>query len=58
MSVTTERPSVQDLLEQLVQDRILLIDGAMGTMIQKHHLEEKDWRGDWFALHSKDLKNC
>ena len=58
MSVTTERPSVQDLLEQLVQDRILLIDGAMGTMIQKHHLEEKDWRGDRFALHSKDLKNC
>ena len=45
--------------EQLIQDlerRILIIDGAMGTMIQRHTLEEPDFRGDRFRDHNKNLK--
>ncbi len=36
-------------LEQALGKRILVIDGAMGTMIQSHHLEEADYRGQRFA---------
>ena len=43
------------LVEQL-QQRILIIDGAMGTMIQRYDLEEKDYRGDRFADFHLDLK--
>ncbi len=45
-----------DLLEPLLARRILLLDGAMGTMIQTYHLEEKDYRGDRFAGSSRELK--
>jgi len=37
------------LLEQALRERILVIDGAMGTMIQRHELQEADYRGDRFA---------
>ena len=43
-------------LEQLLQERILLLDGAMGTMIQSYKLEEADYRGERFANHPCDLK--
>ncbi|MFB3101197.1 MAG: homocysteine S-methyltransferase family protein, partial [Gammaproteobacteria bacterium] len=43
-------------LEQLLQERILLLDGAMGTMIQSYQLEEADYRGERFADHPCDLK--
>ncbi|HVF10560.1 MAG TPA: homocysteine S-methyltransferase family protein, partial [Abditibacteriaceae bacterium] len=46
-----------DQLHQLLQERILIIDGAMGTMIQLHKFEEADFRGERFATHSHDLKN-
>jgi 5-methyltetrahydrofolate--homocysteine methyltransferase len=36
--------------------RIAIIDGAMGTMIQRHRLGEADFRGERFADHGKDLK--
>jgi Methionine synthase I (cobalamin-dependent), methyltransferase domain len=36
--------------------RILIIDGAMGTMIQRHKLGEADYRGNRFANHHKDVK--
>ena len=45
-------------LEALVRQRILLIDGAMGTMIQGHALTENDFRGTQFAGHGRDLKGC
>src|SRR5579864_1771807 len=45
-------------LEQLLSTRILVLDGAMGTMIQAHQLEEADFRGRQFASHPKDLKGC
>jgi 5-methyltetrahydrofolate--homocysteine methyltransferase len=35
--------------KKLLEDRILIIDGAMGTMIQKHKLTEPDYRGERFA---------
>ena len=37
------------LLEQGLRERILVIDGAMGTMIQRHELQEADYRGERFA---------
>ena len=43
-------------LPALLQQRIVIIDGAMGTMIQRHRLTEADFRGDRFADHPKDLK--
>ncbi|MCH6255255.1 methionine synthase [Puniceicoccaceae bacterium K14] len=43
-------------LRDLLSDRILFLDGAMGTMIQRHKLGEQDFRGDRFADHSIDLK--
>ncbi len=36
-------------LEKALAERILIIDGAMGTMIQRHQLEEADYRGERFA---------
>ena len=35
-------------IQQLVQERILVLDGAMGTMIQQYHLTEEDFRGERF----------
>jgi len=43
-------------LEQALAERIVLMDGAMGTMVQRHKLTEKDFRGERFASHGKDLK--
>src|SRR5687768_15514866 len=44
-----------DIREEL-EKRVLVIDGAMGTMIQQYKLEEKDYRGKRFADFEKDLK--
>ncbi|PSR01244.1 MAG: hypothetical protein BRD47_06750, partial [Bacteroidetes bacterium QS_8_68_28] len=43
-------------LTELLEERILILDGAMGTMIQQHELHEEDFRGDPFADHGHDLK--
>lgn len=43
-------------IKEILKERILVLDGAMGTMIQQYKLEEKDFRGDRFKNHSKDLK--
>jgi 5-methyltetrahydrofolate--homocysteine methyltransferase len=43
-------------LDRLLAERILILDGAMGTMIQRHQLSEADFRGDRFAAHPQDLK--
>ena len=37
-----------DLFVKSLNERILILDGAMGTMIQKYHLSEEDYRGDFF----------
>ncbi|MGB7325969.1 MAG: methionine synthase [Rubripirellula sp.] len=44
-------------LHELIRERILLLDGAMGTMIQRLGLDEAGVRGERFADHHKDLKN-
>ena len=48
-------PIIEELRERLAS-RILFLDGAMGTMVQRHSLEEADFRGERFADHSGDLK--
>ena len=42
-------PTRAQLLEKALSERILIIDGAMGTMIQRHRLEEEDYRGARFV---------
>jgi 5-methyltetrahydrofolate--homocysteine methyltransferase len=51
---TTVSNTIHDILNQ----RILLLDGAMGTMIQQYNLKEEDFRGGHFASHPTDLKGC
>lgn len=48
--------STLNTLRELLSQRILIIDGAMGTMIQRHKLEEADYRGERFADWASDLK--
>lgn len=43
-------------IEKLIKERILILDGAMGTMIQRHKLEEDDFRKGAFENHDKSLK--
>jgi 5-methyltetrahydrofolate--homocysteine methyltransferase len=43
-------------LEELLNNRILVLDGAMGTMIQNHNLTEADFRGTQYADHACDVK--
>ena len=43
-------------LPQILQQRIVILDGAMGTMIQRYKLSEADYRGQRFRDHPKDLK--
>src|SRR5580698_3223786 len=46
------RPSLAEQIEK----RILVLDGAMGTMIQRYELSEKDFRGERFKNHAHDLR--
>ncbi|MEQ8577005.1 homocysteine S-methyltransferase family protein [Fulvivirga sp.] len=43
-------------IKEILKERILVLDGAMGTMIQRHTLEEEDFRGDKFKNHEHPLK--
>jgi len=45
-------------LERILRSRIAILDGAMGTMIQAHRLDEAGFRGRQFANHPYDLKGC
>ncbi len=48
--------TTEEQLKALLAQRILLLDGAMGTMIQGHHLTEQDYRGERFADFAHDVK--
>jgi len=48
--------SARARLSQLLERQIVLLDGAMGTMIQGHDPQEKDYRGERFADWPSDLK--
>ncbi len=50
MSVTLKE------LQEILRERILVLDGAMGTMIQRYNLSDDDFRGKRFKDHPKDLK--
>jgi len=43
-------------IHKILEEKILVLDGAMGTMIQRHSLDEGDFRGDRFKDHTHSLK--
>ena len=45
-----------EILENILKERILVLDGAMGTMIQRYDLSEDDFKGDRFKAHHKELR--
>jgi 5-methyltetrahydrofolate--homocysteine methyltransferase len=49
-------PNLRATLDELLAKRILVLDGAMGTMVQRHQLTEADFRGARFKDHPKDLR--
>lgn len=53
---TSTRNSVKEQIHHLLKSRILMLDGAMGTMIQRHKLTEEDYRGERFKDHPGQLK--
>ncbi|MBI3171827.1 MAG: methionine synthase, partial [Hydrocarboniphaga effusa] len=56
MPDATRHPGSADRLDALVRQRILVLDGAMGTMIQGYGLGETEFRGGRFKDHPRDLK--
>lgn len=59
MSILTTEKSITErkaMLYKAVEQRILVIDGAMGTMIQEYQLTEQDYRGERFEDYPSDLK--
>ncbi len=55
-AVEKERQARILQLRQALEARILVLDGAMGTMLQAHALDEEGFRGDRFVDHTQDLK--
>ena len=51
-----DRASRLALLPDLLRERILVLDGAMGTMLQAHRFSEADFRGERFRDHPRDLR--
>ena len=54
--VIMQQPDRTAELSALLAQKMLVLDGAMGTMIQRHGLQEADYRGERFADHAHDLK--
>ena len=50
------KPTIDAQLRDILKDRIMLLDGAMGTMIQRHVLTEDDFRGELYKNHPSPLK--
>src|SRR5262245_30648703 len=50
--------STRALLEELLSQRILLLDGSMRALIYSHRPAEEDYRGERFHKHPRALKNC
>ena len=46
----------ETILRKILDERILIYDGAMGSMIQTYPLTEEDFRGEEFRNHTHDLK--
>jgi len=56
MGAAGNNPAIEESLRAALAERILVLDGAMGTMIQAHALTEEDFRGERFSGHSRELK--
>ena len=56
MSDTSIRYTRAQALPEILKQRIVILDGAMGTMIQRYHLTEADYRGERFTNHPVDVK--
>src|SRR3954464_8600845 len=56
MNIVDSRSDTEKSLRELLARRILVIDGAMGTMIQRERLSDADYRGERFRDHPADLK--
>ncbi|HVZ65191.1 MAG TPA: homocysteine S-methyltransferase family protein [Lacunisphaera sp.] len=56
MELTNRQIHAGAELRHLLSQRIVILDGAMGTMIQQHGLAEKQFRGERFAAHPHDLR--
>ena len=54
----TPRSASHDLLLSVLDSRIAILDGAMGTMVHQLGLDEMGFRGERFSSHHRDLKNC
>ena len=52
----TREHDATEAIQQCLDERILIMDGAMGTMIQSYELEEKDFRGEQFHGHDSELR--
>ncbi|XP_065750999.1 methionine synthase isoform X3 [Phocoena phocoena] len=50
------KKTLQDEIDAILQERIMVLDGGMGTMIQRHKLSEDDFRGQEFKDHARPLK--
>ena len=53
-----EVASQEGLLREILLRRIMVLDGAYGTLVQSHGLSEAEYRGDRFADHPRDIKGC
>ncbi|MCA9564178.1 MAG: homocysteine S-methyltransferase family protein, partial [Myxococcales bacterium] len=54
--MTQIRDDITNRIHATLAERIMVLDGAMGTMIQRYHLGEDDYRGDLFRSHASSLK--
>jgi len=54
--MSAERSDIRTTLEAALRQRILFLDGAMGTALQAYQLDEEAYRGERFAAHPKDLR--
>lgn len=56
--IVREAPQEKAAITDYMKERVLVMDGGFGTTLQEYHLTEKDFRGNLFAKHAKDLKGC
>jgi 5-methyltetrahydrofolate--homocysteine methyltransferase len=57
--MSTSAPvNVREQLEEILAERIMVLDGSMGALLYSRDLKEEDYRGSRFARHPIPLKNC
>src|SRR4051812_9000514 len=58
MMATNGKNATDNRLEEILDRRIMVLDGSMGALLYSYNLTEEDFRGQRFARHGNDLKNC